>query len=521
MENLRHSGATRIMLGGLCFLVASLGTAAWRAVNQPVVWHPNDVPVAFWSWRADAPSQEDVERAVKATGAKEIFLRAGQFDLKDGTVRRIRSIEGAFPRGVRLHLVYNATRELLLDFEQIEPAIMAAAVAHAFANDVESAARSGAMVDGLQLDFDSPTRLLARYADVLRATREQLPPQIRLSITGLPTWMDSIELTKLLAVVDFWAPQFYGGEIPQRIDRLVPISSPRAVARDVARARKLGKPFYAGLAAYGYALLYSMKGDLIAMRGDLDPTSVAANHDFEQVDLTTFERRPGSSATYADGPRATEWRYVFCALRDTNLQGLSVRSGERIAFDLPSSESLRTSVRGVREEAGNKLLGILLFRLPGREDPTTLNVEQISAALADKEAEARIEVQASSSRDQLTIRATNAGATGAMFSEDAFSITMPVRSGSIRGVASLDGFDSFETLCGDASNEQSLRPCSAARANVVRLKASSFICGANVSARLSVVGENAPDFNVAAVMRVDDGRLLKRQLRLLPQEESR
>ncbi|HZB45865.1 MAG TPA: DUF3142 domain-containing protein [Pyrinomonadaceae bacterium] len=542
-------GAAVVMLVGLCLLVAaSLASAAWRWASAPRAWAAGEVPVAFWSWRTEAPTEEDVRRASRETGAGALFLRAGQFDLAEGRVTRVRAVEGRMPRGVELHLVYNGTRALLAEFGRVDEKILAAAVAETFRNDRERAARDGAMVRGLQLDFDSPTRLLARYARVLRAVREQLPPETRLSVTGLPTWMGAKELRDVLAAVDFWAPQFYGAEIPERFERPVPISSPSGVARDVERARKLGKPFYAGLAAYGHAIVYAEGGELVALRGDLDPSRVARGSDFELVERRAFERRATGDGA-GDAALASEWRYVYRALADTVVDGLTVRAGERVVFDLPSGESLRASVRVVREGAGEKLLGILLFRLPTRGDATTLNVRQIAAALSDAEANADVSLRAEGgdgaatkdaaaahhlldavpardlhqqdfsqrhSQDQLVLTATNAGAAGAGFGEGALVLTIRVPRGGVRGVASLDGFDSFETLCGADGGRgvdeggRVLSPCSPARAGFVRLKARGFESGAVAVARLSVEGELPSSLAVVLSMRVDDGRVWRR-----------
>ncbi len=64
-----------------------------------------------------------------------------------------------------------------------------------------------------------------------------------------------------------------------------------------------------------------------------------------------------------------------------------MRAGEQIVLEVPGSESLRAGVRGVREGAGDKLLGICLFRLPTRGDTTTLRLKEIAAALEDREPE--------------------------------------------------------------------------------------------------------------------------------------
>lgn len=513
--------------------VVSLVSAAWRWASAPRAWAASEVPVAFWSWRAEAPSEEEFGSATEATGARELFLRAGQFDLTGGSVKRVRAVEGKMPRGAELHFVYNATRALLAGFERIDEKVMAAAVADAFRKDSERAGKEGATVRGLQLDFDSPTRLLAHYARTLRAVREQLPPQTKLSVTGLPTWMDSRELKDVLAEVDFWVPQFYGAELPARFEQAAPVSSPAAVARETERARKLGKPFYAGLAAYGHAMIYDEAGALVALRGDLDAARVARGEEFELVERRAFEPR-GRGEEASDAARATEWRYVYRALAETTIEGTFVRTGERVVFVVPSGESLRASARAVRERAGEKLLGLLVFRLPTRGDRTTLNLRQIAAALADEPSEADVSLNASGpaasdSQAQLVLTATNAGATGTLYGEGALALTLRVPRGSVRGVAALEGFDSFETLCGgrvdvvdegsaggqvkvfnEVEGDAALRPCSAARAGFVRLKARGFASGEALTARLSVAGELPASLAAAVTMRVDDGRVWRR-----------
>src|SRR5207237_4925416 len=140
---------------------------------------------------------------------------------------RVRAVTGRMPRGVELHLVYNATPALLAGFEGTDEKELAAAVAGAFRQDAARAAgegdgneddsqgrdgggegdghgvtgghvgqgggngrvggghggTGGARVIGLQLDLDVPTRLLARYGRVLRETRALLPEGTLLSVT--------------------------------------------------------------------------------------------------------------------------------------------------------------------------------------------------------------------------------------------------------------------------------------------------------------------------------------------------
>src|SRR5205085_10990414 len=177
-----------------------------------------------------------------------------------------------------------------------------------FRTDTARAVSDHARVVGLQIDIDMPTRLLGRYQKTLRALRAGLKPGTQLSFTGLPTWMSSSELPATLAEVDFWVPQLYGAEIPERLDQSIPISSLQTVSAFVSQARSFDRPFLAGLAAYSWTLLYNSSGSLISLRGDMDPRVIAADQNLELI-----EQRPFAPPAMPGAPTASEWREVFRA----------------------------------------------------------------------------------------------------------------------------------------------------------------------------------------------------------------
>jgi hypothetical protein len=528
-----NSGATRgaarraALAAGLV-LAAAACAAGWRWTSEPRAWSPEEVPVAFWSWLAEAPAEAEVEAARRETGARSLFLRAGQLDYDGGRVRRIRAVGGKFPRAVELHLVYNATPALLAAFGQAGEETIAAAAIEAFAGDSERAGRDGASVVGLQLDLDVPTRLLPRYGRVLEAVRRRLPTGARLSVTGLPTWMDSMELGGALAAADFWVPQFYGSEIPRRLSEAVPVSSPRRVGRDAARARSLGKPFLAGLAAYAYAGHYSARGELLALRGDLDPHDAARHASLELVERRAFTAGAAGAieAAAAGGAEAgatVGWRYVFRAREAAVVSGTSVSEGDSLVFYLTGGEGLREALRAVRENAGAALLGVCIFRLPSSADRTTLGLAQVASALADREAKVSTTLSARRAgqagpageggsgggpSESLVLTAVNDGTAGGRMGEGTLTVTLRVRPGSLRGVSSLAGFDAIETLCEAGGGPP--RPCGPRRAALLRLGARSWPAGALARAGLSF--EGGPPAALAAQVRVltEDGRELTR-----------
>src|SRR6185295_17279679 len=102
---------------------------------KPRVWAVDEVPVAFWAWRTQSPDQLDIQAAVEKAKAQVLFLRAGQIDYQDGQLRRIRPLAGSLPKGIKVHLVYNATRAVLEQLESIDPQTLAAEIADAYRED--------------------------------------------------------------------------------------------------------------------------------------------------------------------------------------------------------------------------------------------------------------------------------------------------------------------------------------------------------------------------------------------------
>jgi hypothetical protein len=443
----------------------SLGLAllAARSASGPPAWHPDEVPVAFWSWRIEAPTNAEVARTFDATNAQTLFLRAGQIDLTgDKAPTRIRETRGTMPSKAPLHLVYNGTPQLLRGFEIVGIDLLSNSIVETFRRDSARAAGDGATVKGLQMDLDVPTRLLPRYAELLHRIRESLPPETQLSITGLPTWTASSDLSLVLENVDFWIPQFYGAGIPFRKGQKIPISSGAFVTAAVAKAADLGKPFYAGLSGYGYAILYSKEGDLLELRGDIDPASAARNRDLEQVETGRYER----------SSEASEVMYGYLAKGDVVLDGLVVHRGETLVFDQPTSSSLRAAAAAVRTKGGSALLGICLFRLPTHEDETTLTLAEIRSALDGSPPRISTALKLSSTGGTLTLEAKNAGNVSGLTGDGAFTVDLELPPGSFAGMSRLERFSSVETLCSNGAADP--RPCSQRRANILRLSAKTW-----------------------------------------------
>jgi len=361
-----------LVLAGVVLVAVAV---SFHEPNKPRALTVDEVPVAFWSWRTRVPNQAELEEAFAPTHAKKLFLRAGQFEIDNDGVHRIRAVNGPLPSRVETHLVYNATRKFLGEFERIDIPLTAKAIADTYKEDLARANRDLANINGFQLDFDVPSRLLPKYALLLASLRQTLPRDTQISITGLPSWTASDDIALVLANVDFWIPQFYGGDLPTHASERIPIASPADVARSTQRVRQLGKPFYAGLSAYGYAILYGKDGSLIELRGNIDPPTAARHSDLELIDRRSFDENGEPSETWLE----------YRAARDLVINGLTIHGGETLILDLTNAAVLGAEAVAVRENGGELLLGICVFRLPTAEDGMILSPGEIGAAVANKE----------------------------------------------------------------------------------------------------------------------------------------
>ncbi len=146
------------------------------------------------------------------------------------------------------------------------------------------------VVSGIEIDHDCATVALPDYADWLAELRRAMPGE-SISITVLPTWLDSAELTPLLGNVDHSVLQVHAIAHPRDglfdVDRALPW---------IERISQLGTRFYIALPAYHVAVSVDASGAVIAVAAeDLDPgAATEIRSDPQEVArlLRTLERGP-------------------------------------------------------------------------------------------------------------------------------------------------------------------------------------------------------------------------------------
>lgn len=491
----------RINLGVIATLVVVLFILISKYfLFYPRQWGVNEIAIAYWVWQKQMPDEADIQKAFHDTSADMLFLHTGQFDLENGTIKKIHDISGALPASVKTHLVYNGTRRFLSEWENFEAQNLAAQIAATYKSD--RARASQARIIGLQLDFDVPTRLLPKYAQVLQSLRKLLPVETQLSITGLPTWAQSYDLKSVLDFVDFWIPQCYGARIPDHLKKEIPISSITELLRTLETIRRFRKPFYVGLAAYSYAILYAPDGALIELRGDLDPTEVANHPELELIESRNFIGQKSASG---------ERKYIYRAQTAGVTEGLIFHAGDSLVFDIPSAETLRENARVVRENAGKNLLGICIFRLPTTHDETVLSPEEINTALMDQPVAIKTEIATKiDEAGRLLIFLTNKGTASGILGQDALTLELETMPNEIRDISLSSGFGGYKTLCREPETQME-RPCSRRRATIIRFYIHSWKPGTQAAAVLSFTNHPPDKINALVTTRVNDGRIVKEQ----------
>lgn len=321
--------------------------------------------LGMWYWHTPFRLTEDDRARLGRMDVDTLYVRAGTFS-SDGkravTVLPQRWETDA--RGLRVVLTMNFDPGLVSHLETIPPESLAADVAQGLLRAREAA--KGVDFAGYQLDVDCPTRLLPRYADLLRRVRRRVAGPF--SVTALPTWLSSPDVRLLAGAVDFLVPQFYENRTPRTLDALAPVSDSAALRNGLVRLRDLGIPFRAGLAAYGHALLYDPKGRLAGMYRGLSPED-ALRHPALQME--------------GEGLLEGEQSLVLRAVApDANGRG----RGVRIAYLLPTAESLRRQLAVYREKAPPNALGPILYRFPEPGEAMALPLPTVEAALAGRKA---------------------------------------------------------------------------------------------------------------------------------------
>lgn len=149
-------------------------------------------------------------------------------------------------------------------------------------SQVEEARMKGVSVGGLQIDYDCPASRLGDYERMLKALREDARlGSLELSFTSLPSWLNSdIEGFRALAAQsDYFVLQVHALDLPKSAQDPVVVMNPREAEAAVARAPRVGAPYFVALPTYSSFVVFdeSAKKVVDVISEDLDFSRVADN----------------------------------------------------------------------------------------------------------------------------------------------------------------------------------------------------------------------------------------------------
>ncbi len=123
---------------------------------------------------------------------------------------------------------------------------------------------AGIGLRGIEIDHDCASARLPQYAILLAELRQKLPLELRLSITALPTWLQTRDLETVLAPVDEAVLQVHAVQNPNR----GLFSRTQAATWIAAFAARSNKPFRIALPAYGSRVDWDENGRVVAVTSE-------------------------------------------------------------------------------------------------------------------------------------------------------------------------------------------------------------------------------------------------------------
>jgi hypothetical protein len=143
----------------------------------------------------------------------------------------------------------------------------------ALLDQVVARVEAEANLAGLEIDYDCPTSKLPAYARFLAQLRSRLARHIALSITALPTWMNSAELERLTGDLDEIVLQVHAVDDPRR--GLFNAEQAERWVKDFGR--RIRRPFRVAVPAYDVRVSWRADGRLASVEGEVPLLSGGAN----------------------------------------------------------------------------------------------------------------------------------------------------------------------------------------------------------------------------------------------------
>lgn len=339
------------LLLGIAALVLSGCALSWSS-QQP----PQTFTTGFWIWDSSFVEEDSYSAPLDELYVHVGYIHSAEQWLATG------NLPSRLPPAKEYWLVFRYERQAVPSLQATAP------VAESVTNLLAAARRRGLNVAGVQLDIDSPTGELPKYAAFLHDLRQQLPRGCEISITALLDWFRSgTAAADVIKEVDEFVPQFYDVD---RADSRVAIAAKIDAGRWGPVFNRFGKRFRLGVSTFGRARLAPKESSSakrygrVVMFGDVRPLDFATNPHFQ---LETA-RNP-----------ADELVLTYRAKQKTRVSYTDFQAGDAVQLIVATPESVRAAVQSARLIGGH-LAGVVFFRWQSYDDPLSMQPDEVLAA---------------------------------------------------------------------------------------------------------------------------------------------
>ncbi|MBS1715425.1 MAG: DUF3142 domain-containing protein [Armatimonadetes bacterium] len=434
--------------------------------------HPAPLQRSYWYWHSPFALTAEECRDLRSLGVGSLFVRAGTFSQNGREAVPVFPQSfgqgcGAFP----VHLVFNGDAGFVRHFGDFETSALSASMCAVIRDSVQRAERAGVRVVGVQLDIDSPTRLLPRYSQIVRNVRAGLDRRLQFSVTGLTSWLGTEGALRLSREVDFMVPQAYEGKTGTTLSTVRPVSDKATLVTAMKKAESLACPYWIGIPAYGRAYLFDDKDRLVGTYKGLEAQDAFRHPSFRFV--AGFGCDSGGRRVSGRKEWSGERILLFKAVRPAP-DGRGV--GYSLAFTVPAPDQPAESERLVQAQRGERCVGTILFRMPRQGSSFSLPLATVLSKVQGRSPRPGLDVDVTARQDaydvvdgvrkqvpiDLWIEVKNTGDSPSAVDPDAVRLTIGLDRPGIEGVRLRD-FDSVRYQRGSGEGGVECRPGEADR----------------------------------------------------------
>jgi len=236
----------------------------------------------------------------------------------------------------------------------------------------------GLPLDTLEIDHDCATARLPAYVEFLRKLRQKLPSNIALSITALPTWLDSDQLAPLLTIPEQSVLQVHAVLNPMQ----GLFDAARARAWLNAYARRTRHPWRIALPTYGSRVSWDEQGRVRAIASEqASLTPAGASQELLVTPQSMLDFVTALDRHHPAGLRGIVW---FRLPTDDDTRAWSVPSWQAVLARAPLLSNLQVQAQAGSNDDPHGVRDVMLINA-GNADAHLPAVVRLDAAcpLAD------------------------------------------------------------------------------------------------------------------------------------------